>query len=52
MWSVIKKLLILSHGQASVERGFSYNKTIERENLPENSFTALRIVKDSIIVAG
>ena len=51
MWSVIKKLLILSHGQASVERGFSYNKAIERENLPENSFTALRIVKDSIIVA-
>ena len=52
VWSVIKKLLILSHGQASVERGFSYNKAIERENLPENSFTALRIVKDSIIVAG
>ena len=52
VWSVIKKLLILSHGQASVERVFSYNKAIERENLPENSFTALRIVKDSIIVAG
>ena len=26
LWNIIKKLLILSHGQASVERGFSVNR--------------------------
>lgn len=28
LWKVIKMLLLLSHGQASVERGFSVNKQL------------------------
>ena len=30
LWEVVSHLLLLSHGQASVERGFSINKQIER----------------------
>ena len=26
LWKVVKMLLVLSHGQATVERGFSMNK--------------------------
>ena len=26
LWSVVRKVLLLSHGQASVERSFSINK--------------------------
>jgi len=29
LWTVAKQLLLLSHGQATVERGFSVNKEIE-----------------------
>ena len=34
----------ISHGQASVEGGFSVNKNIEVENLVDNSYIAQRIV--------
>lgn len=29
LWEFCKKLLLLSHGQATVERGFSINKDVE-----------------------
>ena len=32
LWSVIKLMLTLSHGQATVERGFSVNKELSVEN--------------------
>lgn len=47
-WQCIQKLLVLSHGQATVERGFSTNKKIEVENLKENSYIAMRIISDHI----
>lgn len=28
LWAVVKMILLLSHGQASVERGFSVNKEV------------------------
>jgi len=31
-WPVVQKLLVLSHGQATVERGFSINKEVVVEN--------------------
>lgn len=37
-------LLVLSHGQASVERGFSVNRQTETENLTEEPLVAKRIV--------
>ena len=29
LWAVVKVVLLLSHGQASVERGFSVNKQVQ-----------------------
>lgn len=40
LFDVVETLLMLSHGQASVERGFSVNKEIEIENLSEHSLVA------------
>ena len=48
LWSVISQLLLLSHGQATVERGFSINRQIEVENRSENSYVAQRTVCDHI----
>ena len=40
--------MLLSHGQASVERGFSVNKELVLENQSEQT-AARRIIKDHII---
>ncbi|XP_074658438.1 uncharacterized protein LOC141911339 isoform X1 [Tubulanus polymorphus] len=52
LWSVISNLLLLSHGQASVERGFSVNKQIEVENLANESYEAQRMIVDHIRSVG
>ena len=44
LWKVLSMLLLLSHGQASVQRGFSVNKQVEVENLQEQSFVVQRLV--------
>jgi len=33
LWNVVRMLLVLSHGQATVERGFSINKQAEEVHL-------------------
>ena len=43
LWEAVADLLVLSHGQASVERGFSVNKQLEVENLQERSFISQRL---------
>ena len=48
MWCVFKLLLCLSHGQASVERGFSVNSNLLVENMHEDSLIAQRIVHDHV----
>ena len=48
LWTVIKSLLTLSHGQATVERGFSTNKEVSVDNLQERSFVALRQIDDHV----
>ncbi|KAJ8048381.1 hypothetical protein HOLleu_00669 [Holothuria leucospilota] len=53
LWQrVVKKVLMLSHGQASVERGFSFNKQLEVTNLKERSFIAQRTVVDHLRAVG
>jgi hypothetical protein len=52
LWSCVKSLLLLSHGQATVERGFSVNKEVEVDNLEEDSFVAKRIICDHISSVG
>ena len=52
LWKVVKMVLILSHGNASVESGFSVNKELLLENMEEDTIVAQRIVFDAIRVAG
>jgi len=33
IWKIVKMLLVLSHGQASVERGLSVHRQTEVENM-------------------
>ena len=48
-WSVCELALVLWHGQASVERGFSVNKELVVENQSEQTLAARRIIKDHVI---
>ena len=52
LWTCVKSLLLLSHGQASVERGFSVNKQVELDNLTKDSFVAKRLICDHVTSAG
>lgn len=49
---VVKILLVFSHGQASVERGFSVNKEVKVENLHEHSLVAQRVIGDHLRAVG
>jgi len=52
LWKVVKMLLVLSHGQATVEQGFSINKQVETENLSEESVVAKRTICDYVTYVG
>ena len=36
--SILKLVLVLNHGQVSIERGFNVNKTILKVNMNENVY--------------
>lgn len=50
-WSFVEKLL-LSHGQATVERGFSINKELETWNVEEDTVVSQRLICDYVRVCG
>ena len=50
LWTKVKFLLTLSHGQTAVERGFSVNKEALAPNLKEDSLKAKCLVHDTISV--
>ena len=52
LWELLKQLLVLSHGQASVERGFSVNKETTDYNLAQHSLIARRQIIDHITNVG
>ena len=52
LWNVVQMLLLLSHGQASVERGFSVNRELEVVNLQKGTYVAQRIICDHIRSVG
>ncbi|KAG8180573.1 hypothetical protein JTE90_018192 [Oedothorax gibbosus] len=52
LWNIIIMLLVLSHGQATVESGFSQNKQLEVENLNEEFYVAKRIILGKIKYCG
>ena len=49
---VIKLLLTLSHGQASVERGFSNNKSILKTSMSSETVISKRLIKDHMLANG
>lgn len=44
LWEAVKLVLILSHGQASVERGFSINREVMVVNLKEHWLIDQRVI--------
>lgn len=52
VWDVVKILLVLSHGKASVERGFSINKELIVENQRERSLVAQRLIVEHVRSVG
>ena len=46
---VVKIILTLSHGQASVERGFSINKSLVKVNMKEETIVAKKINRDYML---
>jgi len=52
LWDLTRRLLLLSHGQASVEREFSVNKEISVEDMAEQTLVSQRVVKDHLISVG
>ena len=52
LWKVVKLLLTLSHGQATVERGFSSNKEVMVDNLAQHSLVAQRVIYDHVRSVG
>ena len=47
--AVVKILLTLSHGQASVEQGFSENNTVLAQNMKVESTVTCCLIKDHLI---
>ena len=52
LWSCVKMLLLMSHGQATIERGFSINKEVEEYNMKEETFASIRIICDHVNFVG
>lgn len=52
LWSVLKIVLILSHGNARVESGFSINKDMLLPNLKNKTLEAYRLVYDAVKTCG
>jgi len=52
LWNVVKMLLILLHGQATVERGFSISKQAEEVHLRAETFVAKGIICDHVRYVG
>ena len=51
LWITMQLILTLSHGQATVERGFSVNKEVLAPSLQETSLVAIRLVHSSMQAA-
>ncbi len=52
LFDFVKPILIILHGQAAVERGFSVNKEIEVENMKDKTLVAQRLICDHIVSVG
>ena len=50
LWEVCEKIMVISHGQTTVERGFSVNKEVEVCIMHEDMVTAHILVCDYVTV--
>jgi hypothetical protein len=48
LWEVVKMMMLLSHGQADIERGFSVNKAVASDNMDESTIVAFRRAYDGM----
>lgn len=48
VWCTVHYILLLSHGQANVERGFSINKEVSEQSMSEETLAAKMCIKDHI----
>ena len=46
MWKVCKVIIILSHGQSDIEKGFSINKEMLVDNMKQSSLVSQRLIFD------
>ena len=46
---MIKVILTLSHGEASVEHGFNINKSVLKVNITEESIVSKKLVRDHML---
>ena len=51
LWEVVRMVLIMSHEQSTVERGFSTNKDILKTNMGKETLKAYRLVYDGLVNA-
>ncbi|GBM54766.1 hypothetical protein AVEN_107395-1 [Araneus ventricosus] len=52
LWKVVEMLLLLSHEQATVEKGLSFSKKVVVENMEEPSYVSQRLICDYINSTG
>ena len=52
LWSVIKMVSLLSHGQATVERGFLVNRQVNDDDLHAGTFCCRRLICDTVAYYG
>ena len=52
LWKVTIFVCVLSHGQASIERGFNINKEVLVENLRDETMVSQRLVYDQVKATG
>ena len=52
LWHVVRQLLLLSHGQATIERGFSVNKEASSDNISQLSLVARRQIINHVRKVG
>jgi len=52
LWEVVRTVLLLSHGQAQVERGFSTSKELMDVNIKQRTLVAKRAIVDYVQLIG
>jgi len=52
LWSVVKMLLLLLRGQATVQRGFSVNRQVDDDSLHADTFCCRRLICNTVAYFG